>query len=146
MDGMGSAAIAAAGSGKHEKRARRSAAERRRIVEETLAPGASVARVARSYGINANQVFAWRRLHMAGKLVDARKTSAITPRLLPVTVSDGAPPAVSDVGAAKSATLAPCQAHVPSSSIHMQFEKAQLRVEGSADPAVLRVILECLLG
>jgi transposase-like protein len=38
-------------------RPRRSIAEKRRIVEETLAPGASVARVARAHGINANQVF-----------------------------------------------------------------------------------------
>jgi transposase len=36
------------------KRRKRSALERRRIVEETLAPGASVARVARRHGINAN--------------------------------------------------------------------------------------------
>ena len=42
-------------------RQRRSIAEKRRIVEETLVEGASVARVARAHGINANQVFGWRR-------------------------------------------------------------------------------------
>ena len=42
--------------------------ERRRIVEETLEAGASVARVALKYGVNANQVFQWRRLHRDGKL------------------------------------------------------------------------------
>ncbi len=31
-------------------------AEKRRIVEETLQPGASVAQVARAHGVNANQV------------------------------------------------------------------------------------------
>jgi Transposase len=41
-------------------RQRWSVAERRRIVEEILAPGASVARVARAHGVNANQVFGWR--------------------------------------------------------------------------------------
>jgi transposase-like protein len=40
-------------------RQRRSIAEKRRIVEETLVEGASVARVARAHGINANQVFGW---------------------------------------------------------------------------------------
>jgi hypothetical protein len=35
--------------------------QKRQIVEATLAPGASVARVAREVGVNANQVFAWRR-------------------------------------------------------------------------------------
>ena len=38
-------------------RRRRSAVERRRVVEETLEAGASVARVALKYGVNANQVF-----------------------------------------------------------------------------------------
>jgi transposase-like protein len=31
------------------------------IVEQTLAPGASVVRVPREHGVNANQVLAWRR-------------------------------------------------------------------------------------
>jgi transposase-like protein len=38
-------------------------AEKQRIVEEALVEGASVARVARAHGINANQVFGWRRLY-----------------------------------------------------------------------------------
>jgi transposase-like protein len=49
-------------------RLRRSIAERRRIVEETLLPGASVAKVGRGHGVNANQVFGWRRLYRAGRL------------------------------------------------------------------------------
>ncbi len=36
-------------------------AEKRRIVAETLVPGASVSVVARRYDVNANQVFKWRR-------------------------------------------------------------------------------------
>ena len=44
------------------QRQRRSIAEKRRIVEETMVEGASVARVARAHAINANQVFGWRRL------------------------------------------------------------------------------------
>jgi transposase len=43
-------------------RQRRSIADKRRMVEETLVEGASVARVARAHGVNANQVFGWRRL------------------------------------------------------------------------------------
>ena len=39
------------------KRRYRSVEERRRIVEETLVPGTSVAIVARAHGVNANQVF-----------------------------------------------------------------------------------------
>jgi len=50
------------------QRQRRSIAEKRRIVEETLAEGASVARIARAHGVNANQVFGWRRLYLSGRL------------------------------------------------------------------------------
>ena len=64
MDGSNSAVIDAVSSRKAlppTKRQYRSAELKRQIVEETLAPGASVARVARAHGVNANQVFAWRR-------------------------------------------------------------------------------------
>lgn len=45
------------------RRTRRSwsRAEKRRIVTEAFRPGASAADVARSYGLNANQLFNWRR-------------------------------------------------------------------------------------
>ncbi len=64
------------------QRQRRSIAEKRRIVEETLVEGASVARV-----INANQVFGWRRLYLAGRLGDRKPTM----KLLPVRVSESLP-------------------------------------------------------
>src|SRR5262249_36129722 len=66
------------------RRQRRSIAEKRRIVEETFAAGASVARVARAHGINANQVFGWRRLYLAGRLGEPKRGM----KLLPVRVSD----------------------------------------------------------
>src|ERR1700692_5046712 len=67
------------------KRRRRSVAERRRVVEETLAAGASVARVARAHGVNANQVFHWRRLYQQGLFGEG---DAETVKLLPVHVSE----------------------------------------------------------
>lgn len=70
------------------KRRKRSVAERLLVVQKTLAPGASVARVARSHGINANQVFGWRKLYQDGKLRDCatKVVNATAPRLLPVSV------------------------------------------------------------
>src|SRR5438105_631943 len=55
--------------------------ERRDIVEETLVPGASVARVARRNDVNANQVFYWRKLFREGRL-----GISMNPQLLPVKV------------------------------------------------------------
>ena len=64
-------------------RRRRSAVERRRVVEETLEDGASVARVALKHGVNANQVFQWRRLYRDGKLGVSAEPAM---KLLPVSV------------------------------------------------------------
>jgi len=124
----------------------RSADEKLRIVEEALAPGASVALVAREHGVNANQVFKWRGLHQAGKLIKQRskRSTAIAARLLPVTISDAGHPLGTVVTEAAplppSVPCAPC-----SGSIHIQFAKAQVRVEGNADATALRLVLECLL-
>lgn len=126
------------------KRQRRSNQEKRRIVEATLAPGASVARVARANGVNANQVFAWRKLYRAGDLeVEASKTALVPVRIadsagsrLPVVVSPAMPvrrPPCSERGAKTGA-------------IHIELDQARVRIVGHADPTSLRVILECLLG
>ncbi len=65
--------------GRQGKKRRRSVEERRKIVEETLQPGASVARVARQHDVNANQVFHWRKLYREGLL-----GSTVATKLLPV--------------------------------------------------------------
>jgi len=74
-------ATRASSTGSTPKRQQRTVEEKRRIVEETLIEGASVARVARAHGVNANQVFGWRRLYLAGQLGGS---GAI--KLLPVQV------------------------------------------------------------
>jgi len=45
-----------------------SRAFKQQVVRETLAPGASVAAVARQHALSANVVFEWRRLHRLGLL------------------------------------------------------------------------------
>jgi transposase len=59
--------------------------EKARIVAETRAPGVSVAEVARRHEVNANQVFAWRRLADQGLLRPSTNEGAV--KLLPVKVS-----------------------------------------------------------
>jgi hypothetical protein len=43
------------------------------------------------------------------------------------------------------ATPNPSPSRYTAGSIHIRFSKAQVRVEGSADASVLRMVLECLL-
>jgi transposase len=118
-------------------RQRRSIAEKRRIVEETLAAGASVARVARAHGINANQVFGWRRLYLAGRLGERKQGM----KLLPVRVSESK---------AAPVVVEPVESHIRDvaqpqrSMIHIELRQAHVRIEGSADPALVRALLECL--
>ena len=114
-------------------RQRRSIAEKRRIVEETLVEGASVARVARAHGINANQVFGWRRLYLAGRLGEGKPAM----KLLPVRVSESLPAPLPVHGSADLPKPQP-------GTIHIELRQAQVRIEGSADPALVRVLLECL--
>ena len=65
-------------------RQRFSLEQKRQIVEATLVHGASVALVARERGVNANQVFAWRKSYQLGLLED-RGAGGV--KLLPVHVA-----------------------------------------------------------
>ena len=98
-------------------------------------PGASVAGVARAHGVNANQVFHWRRLYHQGLLDDTPSADL----LLPVRISD----------AETRVDPAPPQARRPrraeTGAIHLKLDRGQLRLEGRVDPVALRVVLECLL-
>jgi transposase len=112
------------------KRQRRGLAEKRRIVEETLAEETSVALIARTHGVNANQVFNWRRLYQAGRL--GRRGEA---KLLPVKVAPERSPTTASSSQSQGSSTA---------TIHIQLQHAQVRIEGSADAMLLRVMLECL--
>jgi transposase len=108
----------------------RSIAEKRQIVQLTLEPGASVAEVARAHGVNANQVFKWRREFERGELEE------VCAALIPVTVSGGSESA----GDAK-------QVPQPSrgGGIHIELAgRAVISVESGAEPSLLRLILESL--
>ena len=111
------------------KRRHRTMKERRDIVEETLIPGASVARVARQHEVNANQVFYWRKLFREGRL-----GISLNPQLLPVKV-EAERPTEAVKGVAPS--LSP-------GTMEIAFPKVTLRIAGSVDVLVLRAVLESL--
>jgi transposase len=112
------------------KRQYRSAELKRQIVEQSLVPGASVARVARAHGVNANQVFAWRQQYQRGLLGSGNGSA---PGLLAVRMA-GADP-----------TEAPTARSV-SGTIQVELPRGQLRVTGCVDQETLRVVLGALLG
>lgn len=100
-------------------RRRWSSSEKARIVEESLAPGAVVAEVARRHAVYANLLHRWRR--------EARVESqaARQARLLPVTVTAGC-----------AATMA--------GTIEIVLGGVQVRVDSSVDEAALGRVLRVL--
>jgi len=120
----------------HGGRQRRSIAEKRRIVEQTFEPGASVAKIALSNGVNANQVFAWRRAFKRGELVERSSDSTA---LLPVVMA--ATPSAPDAEQASSAA----ETTAGSGAIHIEFPgRVLITAECGADPALVRAVLESL--
>jgi len=116
------------------QRRRRSVEERRLIVEETLEAGSSVARVAMKHGVNANQVFKWRRLYEAGRL---GTRAAREVRLLPVRVAEEQEASRAedpDTALASSA-----------GSIHIELPgSVRISLEGNVDPAMVHAVLKSL--
>ena len=107
----------------------RSVAEKRQIVDLTLVPGASVAEVARARGVNANQVFKWRRAFERGELVERCA-------LLPVTVSSPLEEIRQQV---------PQEQSSGGGAIHIELPgRATISVERGADMNLVRYILESL--
>ena len=117
-------------SPKAKMRLRRSIEEKRRIVEETWRPGASVARVARRHAVNANQVFYWRKKYREGRLGESGK-------LLPVTLPDNTWDKPGRMGYASAPSTG---------SMEIKLGKGTLRIAGNIDVVVLRTAIECLLG
>ena len=95
------------------------------IVEETLQPGASVARIARQHGINANQVFLWRKACREGLLPESGSA------LLPVTVTPSM--------AADRLPTPSCPADT--GCLTIDVGQIRVRIEGRPDAGVLRLVL-----
>ena len=98
---------------------------KRAIVEETLQPGASVAQIARKHGVNANQVFLWRKIYREGLLPEAK------PTLLPVPLAPSM--ATEQLPAPGLPANTGC--------LTIEFGHIQVRIEGRPDPEVLRLVL-----
>ena len=115
------------------KRVLRTAEEKRRIVEATLVPGASIARVAREHGVNANQVFQWRYEYRNGASWAAKQART---ELLPVTW---------DAEPSRMIALDAPAVAASSGAIHIELPgRALVTVKNGVDAALVRVVLESL--
>jgi transposase len=109
----------------------RSISEKRQTVQLTMQAGASVAEVAREHGLNANQVFKWRRAFERGELTDDHAA------LLPVIVSTSVEPEN------KVANLPANEQVRGEGSIHIELPgRALIHVERGADADLVRCVLQ----
>jgi transposase len=120
--------------------------EKRRIVEEALVPGASVAAVARRHGVNANLLFGWRRLHKQGLLEHSREPAA---PLLPVQVTIPTLVAAHRSTGVTRSSPRPRRRPVttPRCAGHIEIELpcgAHVRVHGRVEPRALAEVLTAL--
>jgi transposase len=106
------------------------------IVQECSAPGASVAAIALSHRINANQVRKWIVQHRAGRLSPVANGTAA---MLPVTVEIARPMLMARAEAAPDASK-----HRAVGIIEVEFDRARIRVRGAVDATALRTVLEAL--
>lgn len=100
---------------------------KRWIVEQAQQPGMSLAGLAMSNQVNANQLRRW--VQLQGK---PRDPAAAVPILLPVSVA--------------SAPLPPAVAASSGTAVEIDLGGALVRVRDGATPATLRMVLECLRG
>ena len=113
-----------------QARRRWSDEDKRRLVAETLAAGGTVHSVARRYGINASQLFTWRKQLRIG--------------LEPVTA-----PSVAGFAAVAIAptTVSPVDDTVPSGLIEIELAGGdRVRISGAPDPAGVAAALRALAG
>jgi transposase len=157
----------ASSSAPSPRRSRRSWSddEKRKIVAEALLPGASVAEIARRYGVNANLVFTWRRsartacaagAEVAAPSEPVRSDAMLTtsdPGFIPIGVfthaPDGGPALIARGGVAEQLPrpTAPARANAEGRTGLIEIDLAdgtRLRVDGFVNERALRHVLSAL--
>lgn len=113
---------------------------KRALVEQSLLPGVSVSRLAREHGVNANQIFNWRKIYQAGGLEPVQGAT-----LLPIQVHEAQGPAhgspVRQAQKESSVRPSPCA----DSRIVVEHQGRCMCIEGQPDPQVLAQVLAAVL-
>ena len=128
-----------------ERRRSWSDEEKLQLVEEACRPGHSVSQVARRRGINASQLFAWRRQALAkGLLTDNRSGPRAAPALTFAPVKIAEEPATADLGE----EVRPARRRKgprASGAIEIELKNGdRVRVEGCTDASLVARIISAL--
>jgi transposase len=125
------------------KRRRYDAAFKRHLVELSLVPGASVAKIALDHRLNANILFKWRRQQLPELAHAAPKPAA---GLLPVTVMEPERAAVEATAQVlnSSSQRKARPATGAGGVIEIDLPLGRIRLTGAVDLAAVRVVIEAL--
>jgi transposase len=128
---------------KATKRRQYEAAFKRHLVELSLVPGASVAKIALDHRLNANILFKWRREQLRELVRSAPKSAA---GLLPVMVTQPQCTAVEACAPALSSSTPPRgrAARQAAGMIEIDLPLGRVRLTGVVDLAAVRVVIDAL--
>nr|SAY46366.1 IS2 repressor TnpA [Serratia marcescens] len=105
------------------------------LVEQSIQPGVSTARLAREHGINDNLLFNWRILYKQERLGATLPAELC---LLPVELEDmPSPPPITEADKAPPSDVAECELVLPGGT---------LRLRGALSPALLNMLIHELKG
>jgi transposase len=107
---------------------------KRRVVEQTLQPGASVALIAREHGMNANVIFEWRRQFRAG-LADGTAMTQPVNAMIPVNVIETT---ASSLPEKAEPTIA------QACHVEVEIGKRRVRIAGLTAAQAMQFLHECL--
>lgn len=117
---------------------------KRRLAQAACLPGISVAKLAQEHRINANMLFKWRRHYRAGRFGAVDQEGAVAAAVampLPASSFQLLPVIESVVSVTADAGDREAQ---QMDGIEVVFPVATVRVGRTADPVLLRTVLDCL--
>ena len=115
---------------------------KRRLAQAACAPGISVAKLAQEHRINTNLLFKWRRYFRAGKFgAMEQEAAAAVPMPAPASPFQLLPVIESVVSVTADAGDREGQR---TGGIEVVFPVATVHVGRTADPVLLRTVLDCL--
>jgi transposase len=113
------------------------AEEKRRLVVETLAPGATVHGVARRHGVNTSQLFTWRKQFRLD--LDPPAAASAPAGFAAVMIAPSAPPPIAGSMEADASAI--------SGLIEIEMpDGGRVRISGAANPATVTAAMRALVG